>query len=200
MNIVVAFFLAILSYIFVDNVVLNRSYGVCAFVGVSNKIKSAVGMGIAVIFVMVIATLVCYPINLLLGVAKMEYMRTIFFILVIACLVQAVGFVIKKTSPSLYRALGIYLPLITTNCAVLGVVTDNVKFTFLGALANCLGTGVGFLFIIFVFACIRTRLEGSNVPKALKGVPIALLVAGILTMIFMGLNGMIKVGDVLKLQ
>ncbi|MDY5441310.1 MAG: Rnf-Nqr domain containing protein [Candidatus Enteromonas sp.] len=194
MSEVVSFFLAIISYMIIENVVLSKYYGICAFVGVSNKVKSAVGMGVAVIFVMVLAALVCYPINMLLQVAGMEYMRTIVFILVIASLVQMVGFVIKKKSPSLYKALGIYLPLITTNCAVLGVVTDNVKFTFAGAMANCLGTGIGFLLIIFVFACIRTRLEGSNVPKAFKGVPIALMVAGLLAMIFAGLKGMIPAG------
>ena len=193
---IVSFLLAIVSYTVLDNVILSRYFGICSFVGVGNKVKSAVGMGAAVTFVTMMAALVCWPIfNFILVPAGMEYMETIVFILVIASLVQMVGYFIKKTSPSLYKTLGIYLPLITTNCAVLGVVETNMTYDFGRSMANALGTSLGFVLVIFLFACIRVKLEGNDLPKAFKGVPIALIVAGIMAIVFMGLGGMVDLGS-----
>ena len=193
MNMLIAFILAIISSMLIDNVVLSRFYGICPFLGVSRKVKSSLGMGIAVVFVIMLATLICYPLyKFVLVPAGIPFMDTVAYILVIASLVQLVGLFIKKFSPSLYKSLGIYLPLITTNCAVLGVVQGNSDqgFTFLQSLANGIGTSVGFLLIIVVFSCIRVRLESANVPKAFKGLPIALIVAALMALAFMGLNGL----------
>ena len=193
MNIFIAFVLAIISSMLIDNVVLSRFYGICPFLGVSRKVKSSLGMGIAVVFVINMATLICWPLyNFVLVPANIKFMDTVAYILVIASLVQLVGLFIKKFSPSLYKSLGIYLPLITTNCAVLGVVQGNTDqgLSFLSSLANSIGTSVGFLLIIVVFSCIRARLETANVPKAFKGLPIALIVAAIMAMAFMGLQGL----------
>ncbi len=193
MNILVSFLLAILSSMLIDNVVLSRFYGICPFLGVSRKVKSSFGMGIAVVFVIVLATVICWPLyNFVLVPAGIPFMDTVAYILVIASLVQLVGLFIKKYSPSLYKSLGIYLPLITTNCAVLGVAQGNTDqgLNFLSSLANGIGTSVGFLLIIVVFSCIRVRLESSNVPKAFKGLPIALIVAAIMAIAFMGLQGL----------
>ncbi len=193
MNIIIAFILAIMSSMLVDNVVLSRFYGICPFLGVSRKVKSSLGMGIAVVFVIILATLICWPLyNYVLVPAHIPFMDTVAYILVIASLVQLVGLFIKKYSPSLYKSLGIYLPLITTNCAVLGVVQANTDqgLSFLNSLANGIGTSVGFLLIIVVFSCIRVRLETANVPKAFKGLPIALIVAAIMAMAFVGLQGL----------
>ena len=188
----VAFILAIVSSMLIDNVVLSRFYGICPFLGVSKKVKSSLGMGIAVVFVILMATLICYPLYMLLDLANIEFMDTVAYILVIASLVQLVGLFIKKFSPSLYKSLGIYLPLITTNCAVLGVVQSNTDqhLEFWEALANGIGTSVGFLIIIVVFSCIRARLETANTPKAFKGLPIALIVAAIMAIALMGLQGL----------
>ncbi|MCQ2771806.1 MAG: hypothetical protein MJ238_00820 [Bacilli bacterium] len=195
MEYVISFILAIISYMVIDNVILARYFGICSFIGVGNKIKSSIGMGLAVFFVTMMAALVCWPLyNFILVPAGMEYMETIVFILVIASLVQMVGFFIKKKSMSLYKTLGIYLPLITTNCAVLGVAESNMAFDFGRSMANALGTSLGFVLVIFIFACIRVKLEGSNLPKAFKGVPIALIVAGLMAIVFMGLGGMINLG------
>ncbi len=193
MNIMVSFLLAILSSMLIDNVVLSRFYGICPFLGVSRKVKSSFGMGIAVVFVIVLATVICWPLyNFVLVPAGIPFMDTVAYILVIASLVQLVGLFIKKYSPSLYKSLGIYLPLITTNCAVLGVAQGNTDqgLSFLSSLANGIGTSIGFLLIIVVFSCIRVRLESSNVPKAFKGLPIALVVAAIMAIAFMGLQGL----------
>ncbi len=193
MSIMISFLLAILSSMLIDNVVLSRFYGICPFLGVSRKVKSSFGMGIAVVFVIVLATVICWPLyNFVLVPAGIPFMVTVAYILVIASLVQLVGLFIKKYSPSLYKSLGIYLPLITTNCAVLGVAQGNTDqgLSFLSSLANGIGTSVGFLLIIVVFSCIRVRLESSNVPKAFKGLPIALIVAAIMAIAFMGLQGL----------
>ena len=192
MNMFIAFILAIVSSMLIDNVVLSRFYGICPFLGVSKKVKSSLGMGIAVVFVIVMATLICYPLYMLLELANIEFMDTVAYILVIASLVQLVGLFIKKFSPSLYKSLGIYLPLITTNCAVLGVVQSNTDqgLTFLMSLANAVGTSVGFLIIIVVFSCIRARLETANTPKAFKGLPIALITAALMALALMGLQGL----------
>ncbi len=194
MSYLAAFVLAIISYSLINNVVLSRFYGICSFIGVGNKIKSAASMGIAVSFVIIMATLICFPIyHFILVPAGVPFLDTITFILVIASLVQVVGLFIKKFSPSLYRALGIYLPLITTNCAVLGVVSENTmsNLDFGMSMANALGTSLGFLGVIIVYACIRERLEAANVPNAFKGVPIALITAAIMAMAFLGLSGMV---------
>ena len=193
MRLFISFILAIVSSMLVDNVVLSRFYGICPFLGVSRKVKSSFGMGLAVIFVIVLATVICWPLyNYVLVPAGIPFMDTVAYILVIASLVQLVGLFIKKYSPSLYKSLGIYLPLITTNCAVLGVAQSNTDqgLTFLMSLANGIGTSVGFLAIIVVFSCIRVRLESNNVPKAFKGLPISLITAAIMAMAFMGLQGL----------
>ena len=189
----IAFILAIVSSILIDNVVLSRFYGICPFLGVSKKVKSSLGMGLAVTFVTVLATVICWPLyNYVLVPAGIPYLDTVAYILVIASLVQLVGLFIKKYSPSLYKSLGIYLPLITTNCAVLGVAQSNTDqgLTFLMSLGNALGTSIGFLLIIVTFSCIRVRLESSNSPKAMRGLPIALIVAAIMAIAFMGLQGL----------
>ena len=193
MNIFMSFILAIISSMLIDNVVLSRFYGICPFLGVSRKVKSSFGMGLAVVFVIILATLICWPLyNFILVPAGIAFMDTVAYILVIACLVQLVGLFIKKYSPSLYKNLGIYLPLITTNCAVLGVAQGNTDqgLSFLDSLANGIGTSVGFLIVIVVFSCIRVRLESANVPKAFKGLPIALITAALMAIAFMGLQGL----------
>ena len=195
MKIFISFILAIVSSILIDNVVLSRFYGICPFLGVSKKVKSSLGMGLAVMFVTILATLICWPLyNYVLVPAEVPYLDTVAYILVIASLVQLVGLFIKKYSPSLYKSLGIYLPLITTNCAVLGVAQSNTDqgLTFLMSLGNALGTSIGFLLIIVTFSCIRVRLESSNTPKAMKGLPIALIVAAIMAIAFMGLQGLFE--------
>lgn len=189
----VTFILAIISSMLIDNVVLSRFYGICPFLGVSKKVKSSLGMGIAVVFVIMLATIICWPLyNYVLVPAGVPYLDTVTYILVIASLVQLVGLFIKKYSPTLYKALGIYLPLITTNCAVLGVAQGNTDqaYTFLQSIANGLGTSIGFLLIIVVFSAIRVRLETANTPKAFKGLPIALITAAIMALAFMGLQGL----------
>ena len=193
---ILTFILAIINGMLIDNVILSRFYGICPFLGVSKKTNSALGMGVAVVFVIVLATLITWPLyHYVLVPAGIPYMDTITYILVIASLVQFVEMVIKKHSPSLYKALGVYLPLITTNCAVLGVAQGNTDqgLTFLMSLSNALGTSLGFLLIIFVFSCIRVRLEASNIPKCLKGVPIALITAALMSLAFIGLQGMINI-------
>lgn len=193
MNIFISFVLAIISSMLIDNVVLSRFYGICPFLGVSRKVNSSLGMGIAVVFVIVLATLICWPLyNYVLVPAGIPFMDTVAYILVIASLVQLVGLFIKKYSPSLYKSLGIYLPLITTNCAVLGVAQSNTDqgLSFLSSLANALGTSIGFLLIIVTFSCIRVRLESANTPKAFKGLPIALICAAIMAIALMGLQGL----------
>ena len=192
MQYVVTFFLAIISSMLIDNVVLSRFYGICPFLGVSDKPKSALGMGLAVIFVIVLSTIICWPLFELLKLAEITFLDTVVYILVIASLVQLVGLFIKKYSPSLYKSLGIYLPLITTNCAVLGVAQGNsdMGLDFMSSLANGIGTSVGFLIVIFIFSCIRTRLQGPQTPKAFKGIPIALITAAIMALAFIGLSGM----------
>ena len=189
----VAFLLAILSSMLIDNVVLSRFYGICPFLGVSRKVKSSLGMGIAVVFVIMLATVICWPLyHFVLVKAGIPFMDTVAYILVIASLVQLVGLFIKKYSPSLYKSLGIYLPLITTNCAVLGVAQSNTdqELDFLMSIANGLGTSIGFLLIIVTFSCIRTRLDSADTPKAFKGLPIALITAAIMAIALMGLQGL----------
>ena len=198
------YFLIIISAIFVNNIVLAQFLGICPFLGVSNKLSTATGMSMAVCFVITLATLVTWLINRYLLVPfGLTFLQTIAFILVIASLVQMVEIVLKKISPSLYAALGIFLPLITTNCAVLGVAIDVVtkQFTFGGAahflslgesLVYAFATSLGYGLAMVIFAGIREQLALSDVPKAFKGVPIALVTVGILAMAFMGFSGMVK--------
>lgn len=184
----VAFLLGILNAMLVQNTILSKFLGICPFLGVSKKPSSSIGMGFAVLFVIVLSTVICWPIyQYILVPAGIPFMDTIVFILVIACLVQICGLFIKKFSPSLYKTLGIYLPLITTNCAVLGTVQLNNSLTFLNSIANAIGTSLGFMLVIFIFSCIRVRLENTNVPKAFKGLPIALITASIMALAFVGL-------------
>ena len=198
------YFLIIISAIFVNNIVLAQFLGICPFLGVSNKLSTATGMSMAVCFVITLATLVTWLINRYLLVPfGLTFLQTIAFILVIASLVQMVEIVLKKTSPSLYAALGIFLPLITTNCAVLGVAIDVVtkQFTFGGAahflslgesLVYAFATSLGYGLAMVIFAGIREQLALSDVPKAFKGVPSALVTVGILALAFMGFSGMVK--------
>ncbi len=187
-------FLAILlTGILTDNFILSKFLGICPFLGVSKKLNTAVGMSAAVIFVMVLATAVTYPINVLLKSNEMEYLQTIVFILVIAALVQFVEIVLKKYMVSLYNSLGIYLPLITTNCAVLGVVLLNIEkdFGFGESMVSSLGAGLGFMVAMVMFAGVRERLEGADIPKSLQGLPITLVSASLVSVSFLGFTGLV---------
>lgn len=187
-------FLAILlTGILTDNYILSKFLGICPFLGVSKKVNTAVGMSAAVIFVMVLATAVTYPINTLLVNNDMEYLQTIVFILVIAALVQLVEIILKKYMVSLYNALGIYLPLITTNCAVLGVVLLNIEegYSFGQSIVSSLGAGLGFMVAMIMFAGVRERLEGADIPKILQGLPITLVSASLVSMSFLGFTGLV---------
>ena len=189
-----AYFSILLAMILVNNYVLAQFLGICPFLGVSKKLDSAVGMGVAVIFVMVLATAATWPIMRILNAWNIGYLQTIVFILVIAALVQFVEMVLKKFIPSLHKALGVYLPLITTNCAVLGVCINNIDlgYNYLQALVNALGAGIGFLLAMIIFAGMRSRLENSpNVPKPFQGVPITMTTAAILSLAFMGFGGLV---------
>jgi electron transport complex protein RnfA len=182
-----------IAAIFVQNFVLSRFLGLCPYIGVSKKLDSAMGMGMAVIFVMTMASTITWMIqNLLLIPLKLEFLQTIAFILTIASLVQFVEMVIQKTAPALYKALGVFLPLITTNCAVLGVAILNINdnFTFFGAILNGFFGGVGFTVVLLLMAGIRERLEQSAVPKSMQGMPIAMIVAGCMALAFLGFAGL----------
>ena len=184
----------LLSGILVDNFVLSKFLGICPFLGVSKKLDSAVGMSAAVTFVMVMATAATYPIYAYILVPrKLDYLQTLVFILVIAALVQLVEIVLKKYMPPLYRSLGVYLPLITTNCAVLGVTLLHFEkqYGFGEALVNALGAGIGFLVAMVLFAGVRSRMESIQVPKSFEGIPITLIAASIVSLAFMGFSGMI---------
>lgn len=179
--------------VLVENFVLAQFLGICPFLGVSKKLNTAVGMSLAVIFVMVLATAVTYPIyQWILLPNNMAYLQTIVFILVIAALVQLVEITLKKYMPSLYNALGIYLPLITTNCAVLGVCVLHFTkgYSYPQALVNAFGSGLGFLVAMVLFAGVRERLETCDIPDFLKGLPITLVAAAITSLSFMGFSGM----------
>ena len=181
-----------LGAILVNNFIFAQFLGICPFMGVSRKMDTAVGMGFAVIFVMGLASALCYPVNLLLDRAGLGYMRTVAFILVIAALVPFVEMFLKQSMPALYEALGVYLPLITTNCAVLGVVLLNVQNTydFIESVVYGITGGAGFLLAIVLFASIRERLEFAEPPKAFRGFPIALITAGLMALCFMGFQGL----------
>lgn len=189
-----SYFAIIIGAIFVNNVVFAQFLGICPFLGVSSKVDTSIGMGAAVTFVMALASVVAWSIQeFILVPFHIEYMQTIVFILVIASLVQMVEIVLKKVSPSLYQALGIFLPLITTNCAVLGVAILMIQkeFNLLQSFTFAVSTAVGFAMALVIFAGIRERLELDGVPAALKGNPIALITAAILAMAFMGFSGLV---------
>ena len=185
----------LLTGVFVNNYVLQKFLGICPFLGVSKKFNQASGMGIAVIFVMLCATAATYPIQkYVLEPAKLEYLQTIVFILVIAALVQFVEIVLKKLIPALYKSLGVYLPLITTNCAVLGVAINNVTdgFNFVQSMFSSLGVGLGFLLAMVLFAGVRSRIENCPAPECMKGLPITLVAASIVSLVFLGFSGVIE--------
>ena len=192
----------ILVGVFANNYVLQQTTGICPFLGVSKKVDQAVGMGVAVTFVMLVATAVTYPIQKFILEAPLnekgdtlEYLQTIVFILVIAALVQFVEIILKKFIPPLYKSLGVYLPLITTNCAVLGIAIDNLSFEYVTnfgtALLSSLGVGLGFLFAMVLFAGVRSRIENSPAPKAMQGLPVTLVAAAIVSLAFYGFAGVI---------
>ena len=188
-------FIAILiTSILVENFVLSKFLAICSFLGVSKNLKSAMSMSIAVIFVMLVATAVTWPIYYFILLPNgLDFLQTIVFILVIAALVQFVEMFIKKSSPSLYSALGIFLPLITTNCAVLGVVVLNITkaYTFAESMVNSLGAGVGYMLAMFLFNGVRSKVDNADVPKCFKGVPITLCAASLVSLSFMGFTGLV---------
>ncbi len=194
MGVEISFFAIIIGAIFVNNVVLSQFLGICPFLGVSSKVDTSIGMSAAVTFVMAIAAVVAWLIQTyVLEALGIEYMQTIVFILVIAALVQAVEIILKKVSPSLYQALGIFLPLITTNCAVLGVAILMIQkdLSLLQGVVYAVSTAIGFGVALVLFAGIRERLDFEDMPKAFKGIPIALVTAGILAMAFIGFTGLV---------
>ncbi|NLC84140.1 MAG: RnfABCDGE type electron transport complex subunit A [Ruminococcaceae bacterium] len=183
------------SAILVDNFVLSRFLGICPFLGVSNSLKNAMGMSGAVIIVMALATAFTWPIyTYALQPYGLGYMQTLLFILVIAALVQVIETIMKKSMPALYQALGIYLPLITTNCAVLGVTVLNIdqNYGFGQAMVNSLGGGLGFMLALFLFSGVRSKVDHADVPKALKGLPITLISASLVSISFFGFKGLIE--------
>ncbi|HEX9777874.1 MAG TPA: electron transport complex subunit RsxA [Geopsychrobacteraceae bacterium] len=187
--------LILISAVFVNNFVLARFLGICPFLGVSKKVETALGMGMAVIFVMTVASVVTWFIQYLVLIPfGIEYLQTIAFILVIASLVQLVEMIIQKSSPVLYQSLGIFLPLITTNCAVLGVAVLNIQksYSFLEAVVFALGAGLGFTLAMVLFAGLRERTDLCPVPKSFQGTALALVTAGLLSLAFMGFAGLVK--------
>ncbi|MCD6332166.1 MAG: electron transport complex subunit RsxA [Bacteroidales bacterium] len=184
----------IIGAIFVNNIVLNKFLGICPFLGVSNRVSTAVGMAGAVAFVMVLSTMVTWLLQrYLLDPFGIAFMQTITFILVIAALVQLVEIILKKVSPSLYQALGVYLPLITTNCAILGVAVLTIQndFNLIQGVVYALSNAIGFGLALVIFAGLRERMDLANIPKGMRGIPISLVVAGLLAMAFMGFSGIV---------
>ena len=182
----------IIAALLSQNFILVKFYGICPFMGVSKKIDTALGMGMAVTFVMALASAACYAVNLLLIALDVTYMQTVAFILVIASIVQVVEMFLKKAVPALYKALGVFLPLITTNCAVLGVVLVNVQnnYSFLISVINGAAGGLGFTLAIVIFASLRERVDKAESPKCFEGYPLALIAAGFLALAFMGFSGL----------
>lgn len=184
-----------LSAVFVDNYVLCRFLGICPFLGVSKKLDQASGMGIAVTIVMLLASAVTWPIqHFILNTLNMGYLQNIVFILIIATLVQILEMVIKKISPSLYKGLGVYLPLITTNCAVLGVTINNIidGYSFLESMVSTLGCGLGFLLAMVLFSGLRSRINETNIPTPFKGLAVTLIAASFISLAFMGFSGIVE--------
>ena len=187
--------LILMAGVLVNNYVLQQFLGICPFLGVSKKFNQVSGMGIAVIFVMLVATLATWPIqHFVLERFGLEYLQTIVFILVIAALVQFVEIVLKKFIPALHKSLGVYLPLITTNCAVLGVVLNNVTdgYNFIESIFSSLGVGLGFLLAMVLFAGVRSRIENCPAPNAVKGLPVTLIAASIVSLAFFGFGGIVE--------
>ncbi len=182
------------SAVLVNNIVLSQFMGICSFLGVSKVIKNSLGMGAAVIFVMLCATAVTYPVyKFILVPLEIEYLKTVAFILLIAMFVQLVEIVLKKVMPTLYKALGVYLPLITTNCAVLGVTITNIdeQYNFIQSITNALGTGIGFTAAILLFSGVRSKIDSATgIPEAFRGVPSTLIAASIVAVSFMGFGGL----------
>ena len=187
--------LILMAGVFVNNYVLQRFLGICPFLGVSKRSSQAVGMGIAVTFVMLVATAATWPIQkYLLDEFELGYLQTIVFIIVIATLVQFVEIILKKFIPALHRSLGVYLPLITTNCAVLGVTINNISdgYNFLESMISSLGVGLGFLLAMVLFAGVRSRIENCPAPKAFRGLPVTLIAASIGSLAFFGFAGVVE--------
>lgn len=186
--------LLFLSIVLANNVITSQFLGICPFLGVSKKTDTAIGMGVAVTFVLALASVITYFIQMVLNKYQLGYLQTIAFIVVIASIVQFVEMVIKKTSPSLYQALGVFLPLITTNCAVLGIAIVNVSnnYNIIETLVNGIGAGIGFTLAIVIFAGIRERLELADVQPAFRGFPITLISASLMSIAFLGFTGLIK--------
>ena len=187
-------FKILVSTILVNNYVFAQFLGICPFLGVSNKTDTALGMGVAVTFVIVLASIITYLVQYFILVPlKIEYLQTIAFILVIAALVQFIEMAIKKLSPSLYSAMGVFLPLITTNCVVLGVAVLNItnEYNLIQTIFSGLGASLGFFLALMLMACLREKLELADVPKALEGVPIALISAGLMAIAFSGFSGLV---------
>ena len=184
----------LMGSVLVNNYVLSKFLGICPFLGVSKKLYQAVGMGLAVTAVMLVSCMVTYPIQIFLVNKKLEYLTTVAFILVIAALVQFIEILLKRFIPALHKTLGVYLPLITTNCAVLGVTLNNVSdgFNFIQSTVSALGCGLGFLLAMVLFAGVRGRMEGADVPRAFKGIPITLAAASIVSLAFMGFAGIVE--------
>ena len=184
----------LLMGVFVNNYVLQRFLGICPFLGVSKKFNQAVGMGVAVIFVLVCASMATWPIRTYILGEKYAYLQTIVFILAIASLVQLVEIILKKFVPALYKSLGVYLPLITTNCAVLGVAINNINdgYTFIQSVFAAVGVGLGFLLAMVLFAGVRSRIENSPAPESFKGLPVTLIAASIVSLAFFGFSGVIE--------
>jgi len=184
----------LMSSVLVNNYVLSKFLGICPFLGVSKKLNQATGMGIAVIFVMVMATAVTWPIqHFVLDKLGLDYMQTIVFILVIAALVQFTEMALKKFVPSLHKSLGVYLPLITTNCAVLGVTIQNISdsYSFLESMVSSLGCGLGFLLAMVLFSGVRSKINESEIPESFKGLPVTLISASFVSMAFFGFAGIV---------
>jgi electron transport complex protein RnfA len=186
--------LILMGGILVNNYVLQQFLGICPFLGVSKKVNQATGMGIAVTFVMLVATAATWPIYHYILAPDYTYLQIIVFILVIASLVQFVEIILKKFIPALHKSLGIYLPLITTNCAVLGVTLNNItaEYTFLQSMVSTLGVGLGFLLAMVLFAGVRSRIENCPAPKCFKGIPITLVAASIVALAFFGFEGVVE--------
>lgn len=190
MNLILLF----LSIVLVNNVITSQFMGICPFLGVSKKVDTAIGMGAAVTFVLTLASFITYFVQKLLEITNNQFLQTIAFILVIASIVQFVEMVIQKMSPSLYQALGVFLPLITTNCAVLGIALVNVQnnYNLVETMVNGFGAGIGFTLAIVLFAGIRERLELADIPEAFQGFPITLIAASLMSIAFLGFTGLIK--------
>ena len=200
MEMVKTLIIIIMSSVLVDNYVLSRFLGICPFLGVSKKVNQSVGMGLSVIFVMLVATAVTWPIQTyVLNSLNMGYMQTIAFILIIATLVQFIEIFLKKVIPALHQSLGVYLPLITTNCAVLGVTINNITDygvtepnSFLFSMVSSLGCGLGFLLAMVLFSGMRSRIEESDIPESFKGLPVTLVAASFISMAFFGFAGIVE--------